>query len=146
MNTSLTRSALATYQEQAPYHEKSPRPLLIWGFKSGGLGRNRTADTRIFNFLNPQGEGFRPDIYLPSVMEDMQESQPKAAKEFTPHEQLAPIWSRKTTSSSSQKPDIFRSHILFLLLDKCLLAHITHLTDLSIKKSPEEHRKHSFLA
>ena len=31
--------------------QKSPESLLIQGFESGGLGRNRTADTRIFNPL-----------------------------------------------------------------------------------------------
>ena len=30
---------------------KNPRSLLIWDLKFGGLGRNRTADTRIFNPL-----------------------------------------------------------------------------------------------
>ena len=33
------------------HQQKSPRSFLIWGFMFGGLGRNRTADTRIFNPL-----------------------------------------------------------------------------------------------
>ena len=122
-------------------NEKSPRPLLIWGLMSGGLGRNRTADTRIFNFLNTCAEGFGPDTDLPSVMGGIQKSSIRATKGLATSEQFVPIWSRKTAPTSSRKPDIFRSHILFLLIDKYLLAHIANLTDVSIKKSPEEHRK-----
>jgi hypothetical protein len=36
-------------EEVAP--KKKPQPLLIGAFKLGGLGRNRTIDTRIFNPL-----------------------------------------------------------------------------------------------
>ncbi|WP_131326379.1 hypothetical protein [Comamonas thiooxydans] len=126
--------------------QKSPESLLIQGFESGGLGRNRTADTRIFNFLNTCAEGFGPDTDLPSVMGCIQKSSIHATKGLATSEQFVPIWSRKTTPISSPKPDIFRSHILFSLLDKCLLAHITNLTGVSIKKCPEEHRKPSFLA
>ena len=107
--------------------------MLIRGFKFGGLGRNRTADTRIFNFLNTCAAGFGPDTDLPSVMGGIQKSSIRSTKGLATSEQFLPIWSRKTAPTSSRKPDIFRSHILFLLLDKYLLAHIANLTDVTIK-------------
>ncbi len=42
---------------RGPHHanpttnEKPQEPFDSWGFNSGGLGRNRTIDTRIFNPL-----------------------------------------------------------------------------------------------
>ena len=113
--------------------QKSPESLLIQGFESGGLGRNRTADTRIFNFLNTCAAGFGPDTDLPSVMGGIQKSSIRATKGLATSEQFVPIWSGKTAPTSSSKPDIFWSHILFLLIDKYLLAHIASLTDVSIK-------------
>ena len=32
-------------------HAKTPQDIVLWDFKFGGLGENRTPDTRIFNPL-----------------------------------------------------------------------------------------------
>lgn len=41
----------ATHDANLTTNEKPQEPSDSWGFNSGGLGRNRTNDTRIFNPL-----------------------------------------------------------------------------------------------
>ena len=74
----------------------------------GGLGRNRTADTRIFNFLNTYAASFSTDLDVPRVMADMRKWPLRPPQETNSERQFVPIQGLKRTPFPNTKPEVFR--------------------------------------